>query len=388
MLDWGHDAPSLDTSDSMHAISPSSSLLSPSTTTPSTSAAFESLKRHAQLVHNALRTVHEGTSPKYTSTQRGKYVGDSGESGDSTYGGITGTITFSGFVRVLEVMWTGSDSGAVPSSAVSASTSTSTRDSAATVTLAPRFRMRPHESVFCDVGCGTGRPTLSAAGLPLRASLGFDVDPLQVFNSCAGWRLVESRVSPSSSSSSSSSSSMCPVGFFHGDAMTLATIAPVTHMYSFVGYDRIVFELARLAQVTPTVQTLAVVAVRDNEVRQSGLWDPHADTDVVVVRGLKMPAGNAYTGFVVPMTSQRRERVARTLAELALPRPTPSSTTSPANAHAHATPPRDLTAPFQASQTREGREQLLSSGLASLGERPARRQASRRALLSSSSSSS
>lgn len=218
----------------------------------------------AKRVNNVLRSVPEAAAPFQTSAERAR-------SGcESEYGGMTGTIRPTSFARVISAVHALSPFGA--------------------------------DSVFCDIGSGTGRVSLTvAAAFDVRASLGFDVAPLQVLNACTGYARV---------AHSSKIEKLSPTYFFQHDAFALDTIEPVTHAYAFVAYETIAHHIARLAAASTTVQVLAMVYLHAADVEVSGLVAP-ADTDVTKLTGLQMGA-RAYCGVVVPMTPERRARILAT----------------------------------------------------------------------------
>ena len=228
---------------------------------------MDGLAECARSVYLKLNKVHEGVSPILTPEER-RRMGLEKE-----YGGTTGTIKAASFVSVVRAMH-----------ALEAFTPS---------------------SVFLDVGCGTGRASLTvASALEIRASLGFDVDKLQVFNACTGYQAFGGTRLRS------------PALFFHQDAFELQSLSPATHVYTFMGYPAIAHFVARLAAASETTKVLAVVYLRESDVVECGLA-LREDKDVVRLSGLKM-AGRQYCGVVVPMTEERRVRVLR-LGGLALP---------------------------------------------------------------------
>jgi len=208
-------------------------------------------------------------APKATTKERAAYA-DKG----STYGGITGTVSVASIARMVDAL---------------------TGDG-----LLPQYRLNG-SSVFCDIGCGTGRPTFYFAGLPIRASLGFDVDDFQVRNSMNGWRLLRNNADKISF--------RAPVSLIVQDALLLNSLDPVTHAYAFVGYSAFTSIVVQLAARTPSLKALCLVVLRDRELVETGLLNRETDTDVIAVGGMTMAGGRSYPGFVIPMTEARRKRV-------------------------------------------------------------------------------
>jgi len=209
------------------------------------------LSAHADEVHRLLRKVHEAVAPLSTK--------------DAESGGATGTVTPSSLVRILETM------------------------------------KLTTSSVFCDVGCGTGRVALTAAGVEMKASRGFDIDPLQVMNACVGWARVTERLPRLPT----------PVYLFRRDAFKMESLDPATHVYCFAGYADIVKRVARLAARSTTVQTLAMIPLRQSTLVECGLWGE----DVITLTGTRMAGGRQYACYVMPMTVERCERVDRAMRE-------------------------------------------------------------------------
>jgi len=263
---------------------------------------LEAFRTHAARCNNVLNGVHEGCSPYNTSKERSKW------GIDDEYGGITGTIVPKDILRVARVLVTGKTDeqpGKSPE-------------------LGAEYRLRHGESIFCDIGCGTGRPSSYFASLGLRCSMGFDVDSLQVLNSMAGYnKLLQQRVGFN-----------CPVTFFKQDALALETLDPVTHVYSFIGkslrpcrrivneltirlgYPNFAYAVARLVAETKTLKVLVAVVLRTAELIETGLIECMFEHDVIVLPGMRMSAGNSYLGFVIPINEERRRRVKQTLRAL------------------------------------------------------------------------
>jgi predicted RNA methylase len=242
-----------------------------STASPSTpSLALKVFSEHVQHIHRWMRSkVHEGVGPQLTSEERAL------ASCEGEYGGMTGTITAKSFVEVVDAM-----ANRMPT----------------------RFTK---DSVFCDIGCGTGRVTLSMSGLGIRASLGLDVDPLQVFNACAALKLLELE---------GKAQQLAPTVFFHQDVSSLQSLNPVTHAYAFMAYPEFLKQVARVAARSTSLETLAVVYLRESDVAGCGIFLKGEDADAAHLTGLSM-GRNQYRGVVVPMTPARRSRIFLMTAE-------------------------------------------------------------------------
>jgi hypothetical protein len=235
---------------------------------------FEAFHAHASKCNLILNTLHEAVAPKFTSVERAKFA-DKGAS----YGGITGTVSSKSIARLASTMSADPSSESEPK-------------------LATRFLLTP-DSVFCDIGCGTGRPNFYFACLPIRASVGFDVDHLQADNFIPGWRKLLMR----------GVEFRAPLGLFQHDMLQLRSLNPATHAFSFVGYEDFTHDIARLVVQSPSVRVLTLIVLRAKEVIESGLWDPQTDTDVIQVPGMEMSGGRSYPAFAIPVTALRRKRV-------------------------------------------------------------------------------
>jgi hypothetical protein len=172
------------------------------------------------------------------------------------YGGITGTLRPGAFVAIGEML-TDPEHG-----------------------LHPDFVLQRNKSIFCDVGSGTGRPSLYFACLPLRASVGFDVDPMQVEGSQHALALANSK---------KDCPLICPVATFHADVLALPSLEPSTHVFAFLGYSLIVKATARLVATSSSVKVLVAVVLHEKELRDCGMLHPDrgatADHDVVKISG-------------------------------------------------------------------------------------------------------
>jgi hypothetical protein len=229
---------------------------------------------HATLCNQKLRGVHEGAGGKFTPSEREGFA-DKGQD----YGGITGTVSPASLGRIADVYLGREADGQRLTDAA--------------------YRLN-ETSVFCDVGCGTGRPSFYFAGLPIRASIGFDVEPLQVRNSLAGWRHLRNQGVKFRAS----------LALFHANALELDSIEPVTHVHGFVGYSQFTQLVARLAARSATVKVLSLIILHKKDLVESGVLDAGgADTDAIALPGMQMPGGYSYLGIVVPMTDARRRRI-------------------------------------------------------------------------------
>ena len=229
------------------------------------------------LINRVLNQGHEHVSPKYTPEERLKY------NLTKEYGGITGTLVPCSFLRIMEVLTTG---------------------------LSTEYALN-NDSVFCDVGCGTGRPVLYMASISIAASVGFDIDPMQVYNSCQN----HARVEKHETKTDTKVLNCDKVRLFQMNAMDINDLAPVTHVYSFIGYPRLVSTLTSLVCRSPTVKVFIAVVLHANELVNTGIIDDMSD--VTVIHGVKMPAGNAYSAYIIPITDKRRRHY---LKEMASPR--------------------------------------------------------------------
>lgn len=244
----------------------------------------------ASRCNTILGSVHEGCGPYLTTRERAKF------GLDSDYGGITGTIVPRDIGRVAELLMTGKlDSSVLPA----------------------EYLLVRGESVFLDVGCGTGRPTCYFAQLGLKCSLGLDIDALQVVNSTAGYGKLQSH----------GMAWQCPISFFKQDCLELKSFGPVTHAYAFVGYSELAAGIARLVLNSPTLKALVLVVLKRDELRACGLLDEEDDKspETIVLGGMRMGGGCSYLGLVVPITPHRRGAIARALKRQSVPRLKPDT---------------------------------------------------------------
>merc|ERR1712232_671942 len=121
-----------------------------------------------------------------------------------------------------------------------------------------------------DIGSGTGRPTLYMSCLDIAGSLGFDIDPMQVYNSCHGLAMVEK----SSSEFCKLKSTVC---FYQGNTHHIKDLEPVTHAYSFLGYPLIVNSTARLVASSKSVKVMVAIVLQEREIRSTGMLDNRDD---------------------------------------------------------------------------------------------------------------
>jgi hypothetical protein len=230
-----------------------------------------SLLPHMQRCNELIGSIHEAAAPFFTSRERS-------EMGiDAEYGGITGTIVPSSMNRVLETMAYGVDD-----------------------VIAEEFLFRDNESIFCDVGCGTGRPSFYVAGLKIKCSLGFDIDDLQLLNCLAGYRKL----------SKSKVELQCPVLMFKQDLFAVRSLDPVTHVYAFIGYTAVAKEIARLVITSSTLKLITLVVLTKNIMYENGFMCKDEDnSDVVCFTSMRMSGGKSYMGFVIPITERRKNHI-------------------------------------------------------------------------------
>ena len=228
------------------------------------------LAKHMSKINRILNKIHEHVSPKFTASERKKY-GITEE-----YGGITGTLRPKSIERVARALLGAADDKGRA--------------------LSKEFWLRDNESVFCDIGSGTGRPVFYFAHMRLRACVGFDIDPAQVMNSFHGYQKVKDSL-------------RCPVALFKGDSTKIDSLAPVTHAFAFLGYSSIVKFTSALVARSPSVRVLVAIVLHDAELRENGLLHDD-DDDIVRLKGIQMPGGNSYRAVVIPLTTSRKKRVA------------------------------------------------------------------------------
>jgi len=230
---------------------------------------FEQDLKNARTINIKISTVFECTSPFYTRDERVR-MGI-----DNQYGGITGSITPSSFMRFFKVLQE-----------------------------SPELMVIPNESVFCDIGSGMGRPSLTAALFPFKACLGFDIDNIQVQNSINAQRVVQKQ---------KGSLLISPVKFFQMDARMIRSLNPTTHAYAFIGYENMIYEVARFVLETTTLKVLCIVVVKSDGMYSSGLLGDE-DLQHVVFTGMKMSSGRSYTGYLIPISQLLKDRIKLSLS--------------------------------------------------------------------------
>ncbi|GBG28139.1 Hypothetical Protein FCC1311_043622 [Hondaea fermentalgiana] len=254
------------------------------------------LLREFSMVNRKVSSLHEHVSPIYTMREREAF------GINEEYGGITGTLRPSCFERLARFLrgeiikgarvFVGSGSADVPP------------------VLSAAYQLEK-TSVFCDIGSGTGRPAFYFACLPIRASVGFDVDPMQVLNSLHAQRLLH-RVE------ATSSLQRAPTCFFHENVLTLTSLGPTTHAFAFLGYPAIV-KATTLLVAKSSVRVFIPVVLHFGELRHTGILDPDPVDDVedpiVLLPTMTMPGGSSYSGMVIPLTPTRRRRVLERLGD-------------------------------------------------------------------------
>jgi hypothetical protein len=272
------------------------------------------------------------------------------------YGGITGTIKPSSFSNVGKALM------GLPIDHHSLSSGQNLHTSN---TLPAAFCLKRGESIFLDIGCGTGRPVLAMAGLPVKLSIGFDIAPVQVLNSCAGYNVASRRCA---------STLTAPVVFFQHDLDKYTSFDPVTHAYAFAGFAEFVHNIARVAAGSTTLKALALVVVHTNDTKDCGLYDGE-DTDVLYLGTMAMPGGRAYSGYMFPMTEMRKARVRQAMTSMSS-----ASSIKKQVAPAPPPPPHDLTELVrQCTATGEGWKKVMEQEMGKCNRSPPKRASAKRA---------
>ncbi len=266
-------------------------------------------------INSRLLRDHEHVSVKFTPAQCREY------GIEDEYGGITGTLQPGAFERIARCL----AGCAEPLALLHRRGTEADEPRLQTRQLAREFRLEAGKSVICDVGSGTGRPSIYFGCLPLRASVGVDIDPMLVFGSCHSLRGVE-RDLPGML--------RAPVGFHHGDVTKLASFGPATHLFGFMGYPALVKATVLLAARSAEVKVLVAVVLHKRELSGCGVLDEDIDlgaepgASVMILPDLVMPGGRRYLGLVIPMTAQRKARALSALraeeAEMRKARPADS----------------------------------------------------------------
>jgi hypothetical protein len=266
-------------------------------------------------INSRLLRDHEHVSVKFTPAQCREY------GIEHEYGGITGTLQPGAFERIARCL----AGCAEPLALLHRRGTEADEPRLQPRRLAREFRLEAGKSVICDVGSGTGRPSLYFGCLPLRASVGVDIDPMLVFGSCHSLRGVE-RDLPGML--------RAPVGFHHGDVTKLASFGPATHLFGFMGYPALVKATVLLAARSAEVKVLVAVVLSKRELGGCGVLDEDIDlgaepgASIMILPDLVMPGGRSYLGLVIPMTAQRKARALSALraeeAEMRKARPADS----------------------------------------------------------------
>jgi len=192
-------------------------------------------------INSALGRLHEHVSPKFTSKEREQF------GIQNQYGGITGTLTPSSLYRITTLL----QGDVVPGAKFKR------RFDDEECKLPWDFTLKAKESVFCDIGSGTGRPVFYLACADIKASIGFDIDPMQVFNSRYGKEYLIKRNAPINS----------PLGFFHANVQHIVSLFPVTHAFAFLGYPDIIDSTVHLVATTSSIKVF--IATKKNCVKQA-----------------------------------------------------------------------------------------------------------------------
>jgi hypothetical protein len=98
--------------------------------------------------------------------------------------------------------------------------------------------------VFCDIGSGTGRPSLYAGHyLKPKASVGFDICPLQVLFSVIALKNLRKKNMLKEQN----------IFFFQGDLEVMNSLNPATHCYAFFGSNFVEQHTAKLLALSDSV---------------------------------------------------------------------------------------------------------------------------------------
>jgi hypothetical protein len=72
--------------------------------------------------------------------------------------------------------------------------------------------------------------------------------------------------------------------------------------------------IARLIVASPSVKVFVAVVLRVREVIECGFMSKADDEDVIKLSSMRMTGKFSYLGLVIPITKERRERIARALS--------------------------------------------------------------------------
>jgi hypothetical protein len=282
------------------------------------------------LINRIINQVFEPTGAFFTPAELALFA--SLRSGKIDYGGVTGTILPGSIFALLRVMTLKCKLNYCPCSfialfatsafifcySVSRSHHTRKNDSlsaknkAALKHIPEIFRFVAGESVFCDIGSGSGRPTMYAAQcLKGQSSFGFDICSLQVDFSMRALDVVQGGKKTTKNGGLLQEEN---ITFFQGDVFLMASLGPATHCYSFFGDKMVALHTAALLARSESVKFFSCVYTHEDFIELCGLIHSD-DVDVIKQPGCNMRNGS-YMGAAFPWTQTRRERVLACLAAL------------------------------------------------------------------------
>jgi len=251
-----------------------------------------------------LGRIHEHVSPKYTVEER-KSFGIEDE-----YGGITGTLrpksieNMAAAFRGCHVI--GSRFLSESLSDENLDNVNSSKDSALHLPQLAKEYWLDKDSIFCDVGSGTGFPVFCFASIDIKASVGFDIDPMQVFNSYIRYRVLQNDPNLSAALESK-------IYFFHGDIERMRELDEVTHVFAFVGCPNVMISLTAALARSQSIKVFCPVVPNSDALSETGLLDEIYGEEpgdrVFVLPNMTMSGGRSYKGLVIPISSRRRQNI-------------------------------------------------------------------------------
>lgn len=212
--------------------------------------------------------------------------------GNKEEGGVTGSILPSSIKQLGDIMLLGTTSSIEK-------------------VLPPEYRLRKRISVLLDAGSGSGKVVFGFSGLKLGCVLGAEIGQQQLVESIVAYDKLRAGRNDGIIFNS-------PMSIFPCDLHKVYSYGNhVTHVYAFIGYPDIVYSIAYACLHSPALKAIVLVAPHRDVLRSAGFIDGHKEeTDVIMITGMKMSGGCAYTGFVVPITPSRLETIKNALDEL------------------------------------------------------------------------
>ncbi len=223
---------------------------------------------NAKKITNVVKYMHEASNPFYTSEERKKY------NIEESYGGMTGTVRMSDYIKVVDVLLKDSIENLFSRNEVLSGT-------------------------FCDIGSGTGIPVIYIASCDYRLEkvIGFDIDQIQIENANNRLKRCISKNIPIKTNIS-----------FHQLNILQLNEFNVDYIYTFMADSNVIKHIIKTSlQLNSKVKKIAFVLLRCNDLYSTNFINDN-DEDVVIIKNLKTSGGTSCTGYIIPITDERRSR--------------------------------------------------------------------------------